>query len=190
MNILRTREPSEKVTKKFLRHFYDTTYWKMRRKAAMRRAGHVCQECGASDRNLHVHHLSYERIGREHPNDLAVLCNSCHKKMHGKSPWLISPMSDKRLKLKGGGRGAKVKTAPSEPSASSAKSYSPTTGKTVQIPTPAEIAAFRESLGLSVIEFAKRLDVARITVYRWEKGERIPTGLALKALLRLKRRYL
>lgn len=59
-----------------------------------------------------------------------------------------------------------------------------------QIPTPAEIAAFRESLGLSVIEFAKRLDVARITVYRWEKGERIPTGLALKALLRLKRRYL
>lgn len=32
---------------------------------------------------LEVHHLTYERLGREHPDDLIVLCPACHAAAHG-----------------------------------------------------------------------------------------------------------
>lgn len=32
---------------------------------------------------LEVHHLTYERIGHEHPDDLIVLCPACHADVHG-----------------------------------------------------------------------------------------------------------
>jgi hypothetical protein len=36
-----------------------------------------CQRCG-SPRRLQVHHLSYERLGCEPPEDLLVVCRRCH----------------------------------------------------------------------------------------------------------------
>ena len=32
---------------------------------------------------LEVHHLTYERVGHEHPDDLIVLCPACHAAAHG-----------------------------------------------------------------------------------------------------------
>lgn len=75
--------------------------WKVRRERALYLAQHRCQsptcELGhlrswtdaelatlpRSRYRLEVHHLTYERLGREHPDDLIVLCRACHAAQHG-----------------------------------------------------------------------------------------------------------
>ena len=42
----------------------------------------------------------------------------------------------------------------------------------------------RQRLGLTQVEFARRIDVPRETIRNWEQGKRRPTGAA-KALLRV-----
>ena len=50
----------------------------------------VCAKCGAEhDRDLH--HLTYERIGRELLDDLICLCRSCHNLEHPKKQKKIRP---------------------------------------------------------------------------------------------------
>jgi len=52
--------------------------------------------------------------------------------------------------------------------------------------TAADVRAIRAIYVETPTQFARRLGVARSTVYRWESdGDRSPTGLALKALRRL-----
>ncbi len=48
----------------------------------MERSGGVCEACGDAPA-AQVHHLTYERIGRELLFDLAAVCLECHKKAHG-----------------------------------------------------------------------------------------------------------
>jgi 5-methylcytosine-specific restriction endonuclease McrA len=58
--------------------------WRARVEAAIDRAGGRCQVCNA-DRwlaRLDVHHRTYERLGREEPGDLTVLCRDCHRLFH------------------------------------------------------------------------------------------------------------
>jgi 5-methylcytosine-specific restriction endonuclease McrA len=58
--------------------------WHEAAAAAVARAGGCCQVCGA-DRwlvRLDVHHNTYERLGRERPADLVVLCRGCHRLFH------------------------------------------------------------------------------------------------------------
>jgi hypothetical protein len=55
--------------------------WKARRDAQIRDAGGRCQVCNSPDR-LNCHHRTYERIGRELPEDLVVLCEVCHGIFH------------------------------------------------------------------------------------------------------------
>ena len=57
--------------------------WKKKRSRAIRRAGNKCQRCGASKwSKLEVHHLTYERLGKEADTDLMVLCQKCHRETH------------------------------------------------------------------------------------------------------------
>ena len=59
--------------------------WAAMRRTAMRRAKYACEICGAkriSDNPLHVHHLTYERMGSEDIDDLVVLCEDCHNEVH------------------------------------------------------------------------------------------------------------
>ena len=37
---------------------------------------------GESDMKLHVHHQTYERVGKEDLSDLVTLCEQCHEKCH------------------------------------------------------------------------------------------------------------
>jgi putative transcriptional regulator len=53
--------------------------------------------------------------------------------------------------------------------------------------SPAEIVAVRERAGLSQAVMAGFLNVAVSTVSQWERGERRPTGAALKLLHVVKR---
>jgi 5-methylcytosine-specific restriction endonuclease McrA len=56
--------------------------WKARRRDARHRAGNQCQDCSVSNVVLHVHHLTYERLGQELASDLRVLCLTCHAERH------------------------------------------------------------------------------------------------------------
>jgi RNase P subunit RPR2 len=64
--------------------YLQTEYWKKFAHNAREKADYSCQECGASNCVLHVHHLTYERRGRERYEDVKVLCRSCHEKVHGR----------------------------------------------------------------------------------------------------------
>lgn len=62
--------------------YLSTRHWRETRIRALRRAGFRCERC---DRKaLQVHHLTYERLGRESPLDLEVLCKPCHALHHGR----------------------------------------------------------------------------------------------------------
>jgi hypothetical protein len=62
-----------------------TEEWRKKRKAAIHRAGGRCQECLVAGL-LHVHHLTYERVGREWLDDLIVLCPWHHHCRHNGTP--------------------------------------------------------------------------------------------------------
>lgn len=49
----------------------------------------VCEMCG-SDKELQVHHLTYESIGNEKDEDLILLCKNCHYAVH-KGVYVVIP---------------------------------------------------------------------------------------------------
>ena len=64
--------------------YMNSSTWREKRSAAIQRAGGRCQICGLSNRRLQVHHNSYERLGFESPEDLIVVCDRCHRMVHGR----------------------------------------------------------------------------------------------------------
>lgn len=65
--------------------YLKTEHWQRVRSEALTRAEYKCQLCFA-DNFLHVHHKTYERQWNELPNDITVLCDTCHAKFHDKLP--------------------------------------------------------------------------------------------------------
>ncbi len=61
-----------------------TSEWRARRQEALKRAGYCCHLCNSNESPLEVHHRTYERLGAEAPEDLYVLCDSCHQWYHRK----------------------------------------------------------------------------------------------------------
>ncbi|MEZ5383975.1 MAG: hypothetical protein R3F13_00525 [Prosthecobacter sp.] len=53
--------------------------WRRTAEAVKRHFGYVCKRCRYSGWDVEVHHLNYDRLGRELFSDLEVLCKSCHK---------------------------------------------------------------------------------------------------------------
>ncbi|WBC28446.1 HNH endonuclease [Rhodobacteraceae phage LS06-2018-MD05] len=43
--------------------------------------GYRCERCN-NKKKLQVHHLNYNNIFNEEPEDLIILCENCHKKEH------------------------------------------------------------------------------------------------------------
>jgi hypothetical protein len=66
------------------KQYLATKHWKKRRARALDLANYKCQKCGISSKSakLHVHHLSYDNLGKESDDELMVLCSSCHRKVH------------------------------------------------------------------------------------------------------------
>jgi hypothetical protein len=62
-----------------------TDHWLKVRDAAIERANRRCALCNSAV-NLHAHHRTYERLGRELPGDITVLCSVCHDKFHDTLP--------------------------------------------------------------------------------------------------------
>ncbi len=80
---------------------YETKYllsphWKAFRKIALeaqrsRLGFNVCERCPKnankkSLNELHVHHLTYERLGNEAVDDVEIVCSECHDKIHLRDP--------------------------------------------------------------------------------------------------------
>lgn len=56
-------------------------WWKQKRAQKLKSVGSQCEKCHAK-KSLHVHHLNYDRLGRERHSDLQVLCKRCHEYEH------------------------------------------------------------------------------------------------------------
>ena len=47
----------------------------------------MCRICEAHGVELHVHHLTYERVGKENLKDLVTLCRRCHTDIHQRAAY-------------------------------------------------------------------------------------------------------
>jgi hypothetical protein len=59
--------------------------WQRKRLDILERENFTCQECGAKDKTLHVHHGYYRRgkMPWEYPDEsLSCLCDDCHSRRH------------------------------------------------------------------------------------------------------------
>lgn len=72
-------------------NYLESPQWRYLRERVKARDGYVCQDCG-TNRSLHVHHLTYERIFREPLSDLITVCDDCHRTRHGLSTWRPAPV--------------------------------------------------------------------------------------------------
>ena len=58
--------------------------WRAKRQEVFRLQGRLCSNCTTIFGRMHVHHLHYDTLGWEDPeNDLVVLCEACHEMEHG-----------------------------------------------------------------------------------------------------------
>lgn len=64
--------------------YLQTPEWEKRRAEHLKAARYACQLCNKVNETLHVHHRTYENVGRELFADLIVLCAKCHARFHGK----------------------------------------------------------------------------------------------------------
>ena len=56
--------------------------WRLLKGERLRIADHKCEKCGEDRRALHLHHITYERLGEEEIDDLRILCSDCHLSIH------------------------------------------------------------------------------------------------------------
>ncbi len=78
------------INKKQYRKYLKSGKWKAIRKRLFKVRGRKCEKCGSKSK-IHVHHLTYERVGgNELGSDLQVLCELHHNIEHG--------MKDKSIK--------------------------------------------------------------------------------------------
>ena len=59
--------------------YIKSAQWRNISELLKEKAGYVCAHCRRGSTTLEVHHLTYERFGRERLGDLVVLCKPCHE---------------------------------------------------------------------------------------------------------------
>jgi 5-methylcytosine-specific restriction endonuclease McrA len=67
------------------KQYLGTDHWRTTRVACLRRFEFQCALCSFGGK-LDVHHRTYERLGRELPEDLIPLCRRCHDRHHEEFP--------------------------------------------------------------------------------------------------------
>lgn len=66
----------------YQRVYLKSDHWRGLRDRTIKGAGGRCQDCGSNDR-VQVHHLNYDNLWHEKPDDIRVLCRFCHRDVHG-----------------------------------------------------------------------------------------------------------
>jgi len=81
------------MTKEYL-EYLKTASWKEFRMKTLNNPfygkPHRCFVCN-SQKLLQVHHLTYEHIFEERPEDVMILCKYCHDKIKGRKDYEIAP---------------------------------------------------------------------------------------------------
>lgn len=62
--------------------YFASREWGKLKAAVRERSGGFCERCEKAPYEA-THHLTYERMGREHVGDLQALCNPCHEFVSG-----------------------------------------------------------------------------------------------------------
>lgn len=58
-------------------------HWRQFRREFYREKNRVlCEACGGNDSRISLHHKTYERLGRERFEDVVMLCEDCHDRVH------------------------------------------------------------------------------------------------------------
>lgn len=89
----------KKFNPKYL-EYLNSEKWKKKRFMALTFYGNKCDKCSATKR-LDVHHLTYERFGKELLADLQILCRKCHDEVHAvqdKQKVIQKPKKSKKKK--------------------------------------------------------------------------------------------
>jgi len=76
VNSLREKNKAE------YRKYLKSEHWQSFREKAINHYGDACCLCGSNEK-ISVHHLTYKNRGHENINDVTVLCDRCHKEIHG-----------------------------------------------------------------------------------------------------------
>jgi len=64
--------------------------WQHIRSYVLERDDHTCQLCGDNTENIQVHHIVWKcHNGSDHPKNLMVVCERCHRQIHAKQQPLI-----------------------------------------------------------------------------------------------------
>lgn len=61
--------------------YLQSPQWRVFRDRVKARA---CYCCGKRSPSLQVHHISYDNLGAERPEDVVTVCDDCHAAIHGK----------------------------------------------------------------------------------------------------------
>lgn len=81
----RKPKPPESTYKAEYRKYLKGEVWLATRKGfIVQHKTKVCELCGSGEK-LRVHHHTYKRVGSEKISDLALVCNSCHARIHFKN---------------------------------------------------------------------------------------------------------
>lgn len=69
------------------RLYLDSKTWRRLRARIIKARNRTCAQCGRQAHQVEIHmlqchHLTYDRVGRERPGDLELLCVVCHKLRH------------------------------------------------------------------------------------------------------------
>lgn len=63
--------------------YIQSKYWQKVRLELFKVRGKKCEVCGET-KLIHVHHLTYENLFNEKPEDLQILCKKHHEEAHGR----------------------------------------------------------------------------------------------------------
>ena len=78
----RQRQPSKQTRQRNYKSYLGSPRWKAKRDNIMKTSGGKCRVCGAPA--TEVHHVNYQRRGKERLTDLTALCRECHELYHEK----------------------------------------------------------------------------------------------------------
>ena len=75
-------QPSKQTRQRNYKSYLGSPRWKEKRDIIMKKSGGKCRVCGAPA--TEVHHVNYQRRGKERLTDLTALCRDCHQLYHAK----------------------------------------------------------------------------------------------------------
>lgn len=78
---MKRRPPTGEAFQAWYAEYLETDVWREKRLQVLARARNTCEGCGLV-KPTQVHHLTYERVGREMLFDLVAVCDDCHREIH------------------------------------------------------------------------------------------------------------